>query len=129
MTDPQALVTEFHRTFNHPIGDSPHWTDASTVDFRMRLIEEEWKELQDGVASGDLVNVAKEMADMIYVIYGTAITLGVDLNAVLAEVHRSNMTKLDKDGKPIFRDDGKVLKSDLYELPDIEKILYPDIYS
>ena len=72
---------------------------------------------------GDLVGIADALADIVYVAYGTALTYGIDLDAVLHEVHRSNMSKLGSDGKPLIREDGKVLKSERYFPPDIESVL------
>jgi hypothetical protein len=75
------------------------------------------------VEAGDLQGIAQELADVVYVAYGTALTYGIPLDAVLAEVHRANMSKLDADGKPLLRDDGKVLKSELYRAPDVAAVL------
>jgi len=74
---------------------------------------------------GDLVGIADALADIVYVVYGTALTYGIDLDAVLREVHRSNMSKLGRDGKPLIREDGKVVKSENYFPPDIASILSP----
>ena len=71
----------------------------------------------------DLVGMADALADIVYVAYGTAISFGLDLDMLLDEVHRSNMSKLDERGRPIMRDDGKVLKSPRYEPPRIEATL------
>ena len=64
------------------------------------------------------------MADLLYVIYHAAITFGIPLDEVFKEVHKSNMSKLGDDGKPIFREDGKVMKGPNYKLPNLEKVLY-----
>lgn len=124
MSDPQTLVTEFHETFGHPVNTVPTGLDGSTLELRLRLIQEEWDEVREAVDSDDIVATAHELGDLIYVVYGFAITLGIDLTAVVEEIHRSNMTKLDADGKPVVRDDGKILKSDLYELPDVRSVIY-----
>ena len=71
----------------------------------------------------DLVAIADALADIVYVIYGTALTYGIDLDSVLREVHRSNMSKLGGDGKPLLRGDGKVIKSERYFPPDISSVL------
>lgn len=86
-------------------------------------MEEEFGELIQAVAQRDLVAIADALADIVYVAYGTALTYGVDLDAVLHEVHRANMSKLDADGRPIRRADGKVLKSDRYSPPDVAAVL------
>jgi len=74
---------------------------------------------------GDLVGIADALADIVYVVYGTALTYGIDLDAVLREVYRSNMSKLGRDGKPLIREDGKVVKSENYFPSDIASILSP----
>lgn len=81
---------------------------------RVALLEEEVGEFVAASQRSDLVGIADALADIVYVVYGTALTYGIDLNAVLREVHRSNMSKLGQDGKPMLRDDGKVIKSELY---------------
>lgn len=123
--NPQDLVTEFHTVFQAPVKtDGPGWhPDKALMNLRLELIREEWQELQDAYEEQDFVEVVDALADMIYVIYGFANGIGVDLNAVLQEVHRSNMTKLDSEGNPIFREDGKIIKSELFEQPQIQKIL------
>ena len=74
----------------------------------------------------DAFSVAEAVADIVYVVYGTALTYGIDLDSVLREVHRANMSKLGADGKPLLRQDGKVLKSDRYRPPDIAPIVSAD---
>jgi predicted HAD superfamily Cof-like phosphohydrolase len=90
---------------------------------RQALIEEEVGELADAVRAGDVVGVADALADIVYVAYGTAHVYGIDLDAVLDEVHASNMTKLGADGRPVRRADGKVLKGPHYRPPDIAAVL------
>ena len=92
----------------------------------MKLIEEEKKELFDEFAKTspenvNLVNVAKELADLLYVVYGTAAAYGIPIDDVYREVHKSNMSKLGEDGKPIYREDGKVLKGPNYKPADLNK--------
>jgi len=86
-------------------------------------LEEECNEYVAAVAARDLVGIADALADIVYVVYGTALTYGIDLNLVLGEVHRANMSKLDSSGRPLKRDDGKVVKSDRYSPPDIAAVL------
>jgi len=71
----------------------------------------------------NVVNLAKELADLLYVVYGTAAAYGIPIDDVYREVHRSNMSKLGPDGKPIYREDGKVLKGPNYTPADIQKVL------
>ena len=68
-------------------------------------------------------NIAKELSDLLYVVYGCADVLGIPMDECFAEVHRSNMSKLDKDGKPVLREDGKILKSELYTPANLKPIL------
>jgi predicted HAD superfamily Cof-like phosphohydrolase len=122
--DIAAVVAEFHVAFNLPMRDVPSGEiDDRLAKLRVALLEEEVGEFVAASEKGDLVGIADALADIVYVVYGTALTYGVDLDAVLWEVHRSNMSKLDSDGKPLIRNDGKVLKSDRYFPPDIEAVL------
>jgi predicted HAD superfamily Cof-like phosphohydrolase len=119
-----AASISFHEAFDLPREASPTIEiDESLAKLRIALLEEEVTELVDAVAEADLVAIADALADIVYVAYGTAVTYGINLDAVLNEVHRSNMSKLDKDGRPIIRDDGKVIKSDQYSPPDIAAVL------
>jgi predicted HAD superfamily Cof-like phosphohydrolase len=108
------LVREFHQAFHLPIGD----TTQTHNQLRADLIREEADEAADAIESGDLPAIAKELADLVIVAYGAALTLGIDLDAAVYVVHRSNMTKLDDNGQPIMRADGKVLKGPNYQPPD-----------
>ena len=126
------MLAEFHGALGQPSG---HGFDA---ELRAKLQREETDELITALATYDAIrypyepggriakcfaDVAQELADVVYVAYGTAHTLGIPLDAVIAEVHRANMTKLGADGKPILRGDGKLLKSDRYVPPDVAGVL------
>jgi predicted HAD superfamily Cof-like phosphohydrolase len=122
--DIAAAVAEFHMAFNLPMRQLPSAEiDHALARLRVALLEEEVGEFIAASEKGDLVGIADALADIVYVIYGTALTYGIDLDTVLREVHRSNMSKLGSDGKPLIRDDGKVLKSEKYFPPDIESVL------
>lgn len=121
---PARLLREFHRTFGLPHRATPGMPPPQLAEMRQRLLDEEVGELADAVRSGELEKIAHELADVVYVAYGTALTYGVDLDAVIAEIHRSNLTKLDRDGRPLHRDDGKVARSDRYRPPDIAGVLH-----
>ncbi len=117
-------VGEFHRIYGLPVRDTP--TVAVGEDqaaLRLALIQEEVGELADAVRSADLVGIADALADIVYVAHGTAHVYGIDLDAVLREVHASNLTKLGSDGLPIRRADGKVLKGPAYRPPNIAAVL------
>jgi predicted HAD superfamily Cof-like phosphohydrolase len=119
-----AAVAEFHAAFSLPMQRFPSAEiDDALTRLRVELLEEEVGEFVAASGKRDLVGIADALADIIYVVYGTALTYGIDLDPVLSEVHRSNMSKLDSDGKPLIRDDGKVLKSGQYFPPDIASVL------
>jgi predicted HAD superfamily Cof-like phosphohydrolase len=122
--DAAAAVAEFHRAFNLPMRQIPSVEiDHALARLRVDLLEEEVSEFVTASEKGDLVGIADALADIVYVIYGTALTYGIDLDSVLREVHMSNMSKLSSDGKPLIRGDGKVLKSEQYFPPDIASVL------
>lgn len=123
MTNSHALVAEFHRAFGHPIHEGKPSLDHDRLDLRLDLISEEYGELYVAVINEDIVEVADALADLIYVIHGFALEAGIPLNEVVTEVHRSNMSKLGADGKPIYREDGKVLKGPNYSPPNIAAVL------
>lgn len=116
-------VKKFHEAFNMKVSptNKPDITDSDAL-LRMRLIDEEYKEVIEAIELRDPYKIAKELADLLYVVYGTAVSFGIDLDEVFDIVHRSNMTKLGEDGKPIYRDDGKILKSENYVPADLSEI-------
>jgi predicted HAD superfamily Cof-like phosphohydrolase len=139
-------VKEFHETFGHPVGDKPEIPSDDRQELRLSLIFEEAIELAEAMGFNpqwvksqveimlyhdgpveketDLIAVADALGDLDYVVNGAALEFGIDLPKVTAEVHRSNMTKLGPDGKPIYREDGKVLKGEGYEPPNLKKVLF-----
>jgi predicted HAD superfamily Cof-like phosphohydrolase len=117
-------VVDFHAAFGLPRHSRPTTgIPAEIASLRVRLLNEEVEEFAQASESSDPVAIADALADIVYLAYGSAVTYGIDLDAVLAEVHRSNMTKLDAGGHPIFREDGKVLKSASYTPPNIPAVL------
>lgn len=118
-------VKHFHETFLQENSPEPTLIEENTFLLRHRLMEEENKEYLDACWQGDLVGIADALGDQLYILCGTLLKHGLQhkIEEVFAEIHASNMSKLDKDGKPIFREDGKILKSDQYFKPNIEKIL------
>jgi predicted HAD superfamily Cof-like phosphohydrolase len=121
----QELVAEFMTTYGQTIRTNPV-LDVPERQLRFDLIKEEFEELEKAQSEDDFIEVVDAWADLVYVIYGAALAHGVDLDAVLAEVQRSNMSKLGEDGKPIYREsDGKVLKGPNFFTPDVSKVLFP----
>ena len=121
---PFRSVGAFHIAFGLPVRERPT-ADIPAEEARLRqaLLDEEVDELRDAVREGDVIAVADALADIVYIACGTAHAYGIDLDAVVAEVHRSNMTKLGADGRPVYRQDGKVLKGPTYEPPRVAKVL------
>lgn len=117
-------VREFHEKFNVGIGVP---IDVNLINLRWDLIDEEAREVYDELVypatleNIDKKKLTKELADLLYVTYGCAVHFGLPLQEVFEAVHESNMSKLGEDGKPIYREDGKVLKGPNYKEPDLEK--------
>ncbi len=124
-SDAALAVAAFHKAFQLPAQCLPGVVGVSQelAALRVRLQCEETEELAVAVHEGNIVGIADALADVVYVAYGTAVTYGIDLDAVLSEVHRSNMSKLDSTGQPVLRHDGKVLKSRWYSAPDVAGVL------
>jgi predicted HAD superfamily Cof-like phosphohydrolase len=116
-------VKEFMIQFNQKIEKYPSLVDHNTAMLRLNLIYEEYTELEDAVTEKDLTGIADALTDILYVTYGTGLAYGIDLDKCFEEVHRSNMSKLGPDGKPIYREDGKVLKGINYTQPDLKSVL------
>jgi predicted HAD superfamily Cof-like phosphohydrolase len=122
--DVASAVLAFHLAFGLPLQKLPSVEiDPATTELRIGLLVEEVAEFARAARAGDIVGIADGLADIVYVAYGAAVTYGIDLDAVLAEVHRANMSKLDGSGRPVLRHDGKVVKSDRYRPPDVAGVL------
>lgn len=117
-------VKAFQTAVGQHVGIKPQFPDEAERELRIKLLKEEYEEYIQGECKHDLENIAKELADIIYIVCGTAASYGIPLDKVFDEVHKSNMAKL-VDGKPVRRDDGKILKPDGWTPPNIKKILYP----
>jgi predicted HAD superfamily Cof-like phosphohydrolase len=118
-------VEEFHEVFQ--IGNAPAPTLISERDYMLRfnLIKEENEEYLDACKKGDMIEIADALGDQLYILFGTILKHGLQhkIEEVYDEIHRSNMSKLDENGQPIFREDGKILKSNNYFKPDITTVL------
>ena len=116
-------VGDFMEAFGQNVEMEPTWPDFNTRELRLELIQEELDELSDAVADRDMIQIADALTDLLYVVYGAGHSFGIDLDECFEEVHRSNMSKLGENGRPIHREDGKVLKGPGYFEPDLEGIL------
>lgn len=118
-------VEEFHNVFKIGNADEMKLIDERDYMLRYNLIKEENEEYLEACKNGDLVEIADALGDQLYILFGTILKHGLEhkIEEVYDEIHRSNMSKLDEEGNPIFREDGKILKSNLYFKPDIRKIL------
>jgi len=119
-------VKTFHEAFKIGNEESPIAAiKESDILLRHKLMAEENDEYLEAAQNGDLVEVADACGDMLYILCGTMLKHGLQhkIEEVFTEIQRSNMSKLDKDGNPIYREDGKVLKSDQYFKPNIKEIL------
>jgi len=118
-------VKDFQTAVGQNVGVKPELPDPAERELRLRLLKEEYEEYIQGECKNDVENIAKELADIIYIVCGTAASYGIPLDKVFAEVHKSNMAKL-VDGKPVRRADGKILKPDGWRPPDIKSILWSE---
>lgn len=120
-----GAVEEFHDAFKIKNHYDLTNLSESEVELRYNLMKEENEEYLEAAKNGDLVEIADALGDQLYILCGTILRHGMQhkIEEVFQEIQRSNMSKLDKDGKPIYREDGKVLKSELYFKPNIKKIL------
>ena len=116
---PLDMVREFTYAMSQPL-DEKHGFSRKLENMRWGLIKEEFAEVRDAVG---YVNILKELADLVYVTYGYAATYGWDLDEAVRRVHKSNMSKLGADGKPLKRPDGKVLKGPNYKQPDLTDLV------
>jgi predicted HAD superfamily Cof-like phosphohydrolase len=116
-------VKVFMRTFGQEIKDKPSFPSAKITQLRYSLIKEELNELKEAIDKNNLKEVADALTDILYVTYGAGHAFGVNLDACFTEVQSSNMSKLGKDGKPIYNEYGKVLKGPKYFKPDLSKFV------
>ncbi|MFK0286724.1 MazG nucleotide pyrophosphohydrolase domain-containing protein [Streptomyces sp. NPDC090499] len=122
-TSPARLVREFHHAFGLAARTTPTEVSPELAAHRGELLAEEAAEVAEVAVEGPLDRLAHELADVVYLAYGTALVHGIDLDEVLAEIHRSNMSKLGPDGQVARRADGKVLKGEHYRAPDVSAVL------
>lgn len=125
LEDKLNKVAEFHSAFGIENNQEPSHLDEAQIMLRYNLMKEENEEYLEAAKKNDLIEVADALGDQLYILLGTILRHGLQhkIAEVFDEIHRSNMSKLDENGKPIYREDGKVLKSNLYFRPDIAKIM------
>lgn len=118
-------VHHFHETFQIGNASEPTLIDERDYTLRYNLIKEENEEYLEACRKGDLVEIADALGDKLYILFGTILKHGLQhkIEEVFDEIQRSNMSKLDENGQPIFREDGKILKSNLYFKPNIKDII------
>ena len=129
LNDCISAVELFHNSFGIDNEYSPKAKiDQKDFLLRHRLMKEENDEYLQAAKDGDLVEIADALGDMLYILCGTILKHGMQdkIEAIFTEIQRSNMSKLDSNGNPIYRSDGKILKSDLYFKPDLKSILSDD---
>ena len=119
------MVGDFMEAFSQEVLYEPILPDFNLAALRLDLIEEEVQELRDGLAKGSMLEIADALTDILYVVYGAGHAFGIDLDECFDEVHSSNMTKLGEDGRPMYRDDGKVMKGPNYREPDLRQFVEP----
>lgn len=119
---PSVLVREFHETYGQAIRTVPELEVPEKL-MRLALVTEEAEEYAEAVETDDLVEIADALADTVYVCYGAALTHGIDLDKVLQEVQRSNLSKLGANGEVLRREDGKIIKGPNFSEPDITTVL------
>lgn len=117
------MVGDFMEAFGQEVLYMPSMPDTNLAALRLDLINEEVQELRDGLGKKSMLEIADALTDILYVVYGAGHAFGIDLDECFNEVHRSNMTKLGEDGRPLYREDGKVMKGPNYEDPNLEQFL------
>ena len=110
-------------TFGQEVKNKAEFPSEKIQNLRVSLIEEELSELKEAIKNKDIKEVADALTDILYVTYGAGHAFGIDLDKCFDEVQRSNMSKLDENGKPIFNEHGKVLKGPNYFKPNLEKFI------
>ena len=116
-------VRKFMETFGQEIKEKAKFPNEQITSLRYELIKEELNELKEALENRDIKEVADALTDILYVTYGAGHAFGINLDKCFNEVQNSNMSKLSKDGKPIYNDAGKVMKGPNYFKPNLKKFL------
>ena len=113
----------FMKSFGQDVKNKPSFSTDKINKLRIDLIKEELEELQEAMKNNDLLEVADDLKDILYVTYGAGHAFGIDLDKCFDEVQNSNMSKLDENGEPIYNESGKVMKGPNYFKPDLSKFV------
>ena len=116
-------VGTFMKTFGQEVKTKPSFSSDKINKLRIDLIKEELEELQEAMKNNDLLEVADALTDILYVTYGAGHAFGIDLDKCFDEVQNSNMSKIGKNGEPIYNESGKVMKGPNYFKPDLSKFV------
>ena len=116
-------VKTFMETFGQMVRTKPQFPDKKTMQLRFNLIKEELNELEQAMKTKNLKEIADALTDILYVTYGAGYAYGINLDKCFQEVQKANMSKLGKDGKPIYNDKGKVMKGPNYSEPNLKQFV------
>ncbi len=116
-------VKEFMTIFGQEVKNKAEFPSEKIVELRKKLIDEEYNELKIAIDENNLIEVADALTDILVVTYGAGVAFGINLDKCFDEVHRSNMSKLSEDGKPIYNEFGKVMKGPNYSPPNLKELL------
>ena len=116
-------VKKFMQTFGQEVRGNASFPNDKIINLRLSLIKEEFQELEEAVKRKDIKEVADALTDILYVTYGAGHALGINLDKCFEEVQNSNMSKLGNDGKPIYNENGKVMKGPNYFKPNLSKFV------
>ena len=116
-------VKKFMETFGQMVRTKPQFPDEKTMQLRFDLIQEELNELEQAMKTKNLKEIADALTDIMYVTYGAGYAYGINLDKCFKEVQRANMSKLGKDGKPIYNENGKVMKGSNYSEPNLKQFV------
>ena len=116
-------VKNFMTTYGQEVKESASFPDENIIKLRLKLIKEELEELEQSLNDKNILEVADALTDILYVTYGAGHSFGINLDSCFEEVQRSNMSKLDKDGKPIYNEYGKVMKGPNFSKPNLKQFI------
>ena len=116
-------VKTFMETFGQVVRTKPQFPDEETMQLRLDLIKEELNELEQAMKTKNLKEIADALTDILYVTYGAGYAYGINLDKCFKEVQRANMSKLGRDGKPIYNEKGKVMKGPNYTKPNLKQFV------